>query len=365
MLHSSSRPNPTATSKCRPLQQASIVYNGNNERNFGPAHSPRPQQPSYPAKNQPMRRSPHLRLRQDLRIEPTNALQSLKYDKPDRGSWVSFNHEWSSGSTRSLWNYRTSISDEEAARQIERWFTKRRKPQLTVRIFRNLVARRDELDDNSLHDLLLAADKTIFGGRLSGRVCWEWSKGQPEYEHELLGTTALRPASIGGFETLIVLSRPLLQDERFSRDLLLSAFLHELIHSYLFIRCGLDHAENDGHTEGFRKIAKLIDRHFGQQRLHLCNMRANLDYFLVSKIPASPQGNPPVNGEFCGHELSLKPEPLYNNSFDEGYWSREPSPGSPGSPGSSDYYVVVKAGSENGQTESHCAQDGLRFTTTY
>jgi hypothetical protein len=369
MLHSSSRPNPPATSivpKCHPLQHASIVYSGNIERNFGAAHSPRPQNNSHQAQNQSMRESQHLRFRQDLRIESPNASESSQY-KFDRSSCLSFNNEYSSGSTRSPWNYRTSIkgssinSDEEAARQIKRWFTKRRKPQLTVRIFRNLVTRRDELDDNSLHDLLLAADKTIFGGSLSGRVRWEWSKGQPEYEHELLGTTALRPAdsSIGGFETLIVLSRPLLQDERFSRDLLLSAFLHELIHSYLFIQCGLDHAKDDGHTAGFRKIAKLIDRYFGQQRLHLCNMRANLDYFLVSKFPASPQANPP---EFCSHELSPKPELLCNNFVDEAYWSRDPSPGSPVSPGSSDYYMVVKTGSENRQTESHGAHDGLRFT---
>jgi hypothetical protein len=339
-----------------------------------------------------MRRLQQREIRQNLRIASSTAFQPSGYDMTDRDVSQGIENKCSRGSFRSSWDDRIFKGgrsvDEEAAKQIERWFTKRRNDQLTVRIFRNLITRRDELDDNSLHDLLLAADKTIFGGRLSGRVRWEWSKGQPEYEHELLGTTALRPAdsSMGGFETLIVLSRPLLQDQRFSRDLLLSAFLHELIHSYLFIQCGLDHAKDDGHTQGFRKIAKLIDRYFGQQRLHLCNMRANLDYFLVPKMPVSAQGNPSVNGEFWGRELSPKldlrrnsstdegylgwdrspkAELSFNHSVDEGYGSRDPSPGSPGSPVSPDYYVAVKTGSENGHSKGYCPHDGLRFTTTH
>lgn len=294
-------------SRCPPSQQALIQYNGNNERPC----SPRPHPRSSQARNPQMRRPQQVQYRQNLRNASATASHLSGYGMTERDANSGIENGCSRGSS---WDKRISRNrrsvDEEAARQIEWRFTKRRNDQLTVRIFRNLVIRRDELDNNSLNDLLLAADKTIFFGRLSGRVRWKWSDGQPEYEHELLGTTALRPAdsSIGGFETLIVLSKPLLKNKRFSRDLLLSAFLHELVHCYLFIQCGLEHAKDDGHTEGFRRIAKLIDRYFGQQRLHLCNMRANLDHFLV-------------------HD-------------DEGYCSRAPSPGSP------EYHSIVEMAQE-------------------
>jgi hypothetical protein len=276
MLHSSSRSKPPATSilsKCRQHQQAPKTYKGNSERKYVAAHPPRLRQHSYQVQNHSMQGSEDHGSRQNSRIKFANASPSSISTKINQRSCLSFNHDCSSH----------SIGDEEAAMELARWwYTKRQKPQLTARIFRNLVIRREELDDNSLNDLLLAADKTIFAGRLAGRVRWEWSSGQPEYECDLLGTTSLRPAdpSIGGFETLIVLSRPLLQNRKYSRDLLLSAFLHELIHSYLFIRRGLKHAQDDGHTEGFRMIAELIDTYFGQQRLHLYNMRANLSNFL-------------------------------------------------------------------------------------
>jgi hypothetical protein len=302
-----------------PTQHTSIPYNGSNERPLSVSRSSRTNPCSFRARNPPMRRSQQLQFRQNLRNASSTTYQSSGYGINERDANLGIENGCSRGSIRSFCDKRISRNqrsgDEEAARQVERRFAKRRNDQLTGRIFRNLVSRRDELDDSSLHDLLLAADKTIFGGRLSGRVRWEWSNGQPEYEHELLGTTALRPATIGGWETLIVLSKPLLQDKRFSRDLLLSAFLHELVHCYLFIHCGVEHAKDDGHTKGFRTIADLIDRYFGQKRLHLCNMRANLDYFLVDD--------------------------------DEGYYSRSPSPGSP------ECHSVVEMGSG---VETHCIQ---------
>lgn len=296
-----------------PPQQA---YNGSNERPSSVGRSSRPCSRSFQARNSSMRQ---LQLpRQNLRIESSPVPRSSGYGMTERDANLGIENGCSGGSIRSSCKKRISKNrhslDEKAAKQLLRWSTKRRNDQLTVRIFRNLVIRRDELDDNSLHGLLLAADKTIFGGTLSGRVRWKWSDGQPEYEHELLGTTALRRAN-SGWETLIVLSKPLLQDKRFSRDLLLSTFLHELVHCYLFIHCGLEHAKDDGHTEGFRKIAKHIDRCFGQERLHLCNMRANLDYFLVED--------------------------------DEGSCIRAPSPGSP------ECHSVVAMGSGN---ETNCIQ---------
>ncbi|MDE9440013.1 hypothetical protein EWS82_13115, partial [Staphylococcus xylosus] len=56
----------------------------------------------------------------------------------------------------------------------------------------------------------------------------------------IVGTTALRrSARLGGYETLIVLSSPILKDTKYNRRLLISTFLHEMIHSFLFIVCGI------------------------------------------------------------------------------------------------------------------------------
>jgi SprT-like family len=168
---------------------------------------------------------------------------------------------------------------------------KRRHNQLIGRILGDLINRRSPLSDESLENLKVAADKVIFDGKLGDRVKWRWSFGhESQYGKDLLGTTALRFASCGrGFETLIVLSTPLLLNSEFNRDLLLSTFFHELIHCYLFIQCGLGHAKDDGHTAGFRKIAGIIDEWIvqanGHQRLHLCNMRANLDQFRRQRRP--------------------------------------------------------------------------------
>jgi hypothetical protein len=205
-----------------------------------------------------------------------------------------------------------SGKDMKAASRIEEWFQqepRRRHERLTGRILRNLINRRTTLDDESLDNLLFAADKVLFNGRLNGRVRWRWSFSyEHQYNHDLLGTTALvaAPLSTGRLDTLIVLSTPLLQNEEYNRDLLLSAFLHELVHCYLFIQCGLDHAKDDGHTEGFKRIAKVIDTWIGHQRLHLCNMRANLDDFRIR------------DEECCGGQEAV--------SFDEGYASGVSSP---------------------------------------
>lgn len=187
-----------------------------------------------------------------------------------------------------------SMTDWEAAMYIERSFgrARRRHNQLIGRILRDLINRRTCLTDESLENLRVAADKVIFDGKLGDRVKWRWSfEHETQYEKDLLGTTALRAAPGNrGYETLIVLSTPLLRlDSQYNRDLLLSAFFHELIHCYLFIQCGLHHAKDDGHTAGFRKIAGIINEWIlqanGHQRLHLCNMRANLDQFRIRRRP--------------------------------------------------------------------------------
>lgn len=76
-----------------------------------------------------------------------------------------------------------------------------------------------------------------------------------------------------------MLSEPILKSEKYDRRLLLSAFLHELIHCYLFIQCGFEARRERGHTKGFHIIAGIIDKWVGEGYLSLCSMKANLDYF--------------------------------------------------------------------------------------
>ncbi|TAQ90120.1 hypothetical protein B7494_g1553 [Chlorociboria aeruginascens] len=148
------------------------------------------------------------------------------------------------------------------------------------RKLRYAMRNRVELDENVLSAILDAADTIFFNGVLAGRVKWEWSHpSQSRYETELIGTTALRPALQGGFETLIILSDPILRRSGYDRRLLLSAFLHELIHCYLFILCGFDARIRGGHTAGFHAIAEIIDNWVGHGYLNLCNIKANLNQF--------------------------------------------------------------------------------------
>jgi hypothetical protein len=86
---------------------------------------------------------------------------------------------------------------------------------------------------------------------------------------------------LGGYETLIVLSSPILKDTKYNRRLLISTFLHEMIHSFLFITCGLKAREDGGHTPGFHKIAQIIDNWVGKEYLRLSDMEADLEHFHV------------------------------------------------------------------------------------
>lgn len=146
------------------------------------------------------------------------------------------------------------------------------------------------LDNAALESIFSAADQIFFQGRLSRRVNWEWSSGcvnSPtgsggQQGSKIIGTTALRRASPplpGGYETLIVLSSPILKDTSYNRRLLISTFLHELIHSYLFICCGFKARHCGGHTGGFKEIAAMIDHWAGKGTLRLCDMEADLEHF--------------------------------------------------------------------------------------
>ncbi|KAL2063330.1 hypothetical protein VTL71DRAFT_5135 [Oculimacula yallundae] len=186
-----------------------------------------------------------------------------------------------------------SDPDKAAASRVKHHVNKissQRKYERHERILRSLIGRDQPLDDGRIIDdvaldsILNSANAIFFSGVLSGRVQWEWSS-QSRYHDELIGTTALRRrAGNDGFETLIVLSEPILRSDRYDRRLLLSAFLHELIHCYLFIVCGFEAKRERGHTKGFHVIAEVIDRWVGEgaegcRWLRLCNMKANLNNF--------------------------------------------------------------------------------------
>ncbi|KAL3423471.1 hypothetical protein PVAG01_05218 [Phlyctema vagabunda] len=203
-------------------------------------------------------------------------------------------------------------SDSEAARSVQMCTRSLNDQSKYVRYFRTLIESPDVLDDAALDSILIGADAVFFKGALSGRVMWEWSSPeQSQYASDLVGSTALRRARAplhSGFETLIILSRPILGREAsgFDRRLLLAAFLHELVHCYLFIRCGFTAREKGGHTDGFHAIAAIIDKWVAAcgVQLQLCNIKANLDDFRVDKERG--RGARPHRHDGCAHSPSYK-----------------------------------------------------------
>ncbi len=189
------------------------------------------------------------------------------------------------------------LSDDKAAKKVEihlAIYRQRNRNSQHERILKSLICPKSagaefEIDDVALQGIFYAANELFFYGKLKGRVTWDWSDHtSSKYQSKIIGTTALRKAAnIGGYETLIVLSHPILKNKRYNRRLLISTFLHELIHSYLFICCGFRARQRGGHTEGFRRIARLIDKWIGPQILYLCNMEADLDDFLAAETAAA------------------------------------------------------------------------------
>lgn len=185
------------------------------------------------------------------------------------------------------------LEDHEAAQRVcEHLATfRRRNPDSKhERILRSIINPRHQdypLDNDSLLSIFSAANEIFFNGRLSQRVMWDWShESSTQYDCRVIGTTALRRANpkTRGFETLIVLSSTILQDERYSRRLLISTFLHELIHSYMFICCGFRARCDGGHTAGFRDIAQIVDGWAGKDAaLYLSRVEANLELFQKDK----------------------------------------------------------------------------------
>ncbi|KAH8597641.1 hypothetical protein B0O99DRAFT_81168 [Bisporella sp. PMI_857] len=188
-----------------------------------------------------------------------------------------------------LYGREPSVSDQEAASLVQNNFIQMQDSpddNQPERILRSLVESHEPMDDVALDGILSAANHVFFLGKLSGRVEWEWSHpSQERYQQELVGSTALRyaPGHEGVVETLIILSKPILRQPNVDRRLVLCAFLHELIHCFLFIVCGFKAREMGGHTAGFETIAGIIDEWVGKGRLQLCNMKADLDYYRVGR----------------------------------------------------------------------------------
>ncbi|KAL7620651.1 hypothetical protein AAE478_009646 [Parahypoxylon ruwenzoriense] len=190
--------------------------------------------------------------------------------------------------------YAKEKDHDEAADLVEADLADRRRSKLSQheRILRSLICPRPEaefdIDDVALQGIFYAANEIFFRGRLKGRVAWAWR----DLPSCLIGTTALRKSPLtAGYETLIFLSRRILKDRKYNRRLLISTFIHELIHSYLFVLCGFQSRECGGHTDGFKRIAKLIDEWAGPDLLYLCNMEAELSDFetratILPKDPA-------------------------------------------------------------------------------
>ena len=228
------------------------------------------------------------------------------------------------------------LSDDEAARRVTSHILHGgiRPDTQSERILRSLVNPRHDyrLDDSALLSLFWAANELFFLKALDRRVAWDWSHSSSEqYARHIVGTTALRrSATQGGYETLIVLSTPILKDTSFNRRLLISTFLHEMIHSYLFVMCGLKAKEDGGHTPGFRKIATAIDDWVGKDYLHLRDMEADLERY---RGPVTSAAAPPPHkcsdhqaaAAAAAYPATVLPPAVYPPEEDEPYRTRSPA----------------------------------------
>ncbi|KAI1752683.1 hypothetical protein F4782DRAFT_111639 [Xylaria castorea] len=180
-----------------------------------------------------------------------------------------------------------NIHHDMAARLVEidmADYRRRRRLSQHERILKSLISPKAlcaefEIDDEALQGIFYAANEIFFRGSLKGRVTWTWE----DLPTNLIGTTAWRGAPDGhGYETLIFLSRQILQNRKYNRRLLISTFIHELIHSYLFVYCGYQPDDCGGHTSGFKRIASLINNWVGQENLlQLHKMEAELSDFEI------------------------------------------------------------------------------------
>ncbi|KAI1430772.1 hypothetical protein GGR50DRAFT_160760 [Xylaria sp. CBS 124048] len=189
-----------------------------------------------------------------------------------------------------------NIEHDKAARLVEEDmadYRRRRKLSQHERILKSLISPKPlsgefEIDDEALQGIFYAANELFFRGRLKGRVVWTWD----DLPTDLIGTTAWRDApNRQGYETMIYLSRSILKNKKYNRRLLISTFIHELIHSYLFVYCGYRPDDCGGHTSGFKRIADLINDWVGERNLlQLHKMEAELSDFEIRTSHTSRRG---------------------------------------------------------------------------
>ncbi|KAH7321291.1 hypothetical protein B0I35DRAFT_477791 [Stachybotrys elegans] len=200
------------------------------------------------------------------------------------------------------------------------------------------------LDNDALRSIFIAANELFFANRLSRRVEWDWSHPtSAQYQSHIVGTTAVRPSTrLGGYETLIVLSSPILKDTKYNRRLLISTFLHEMIHSFLFVTCGLKARHCGGHTEGFRQIAEIIDSWVGKEHLHLSRMEADLERFRGDDYSMYDSNQRIISSRVAWESEDYPPEPRrrhYDYSSQEWQWYGHEGFPAPGQPGVDHSYV--------------------------
>ncbi|KAG5926327.1 hypothetical protein E4U42_003421 [Claviceps africana] len=179
------------------------------------------------------------------------------------------------------------LEDLQAARLVRdhiSLYSRRYPDSQPERILRALISPKSRgadfpLDNDALQSIFSAANELFFASRLTRRVTWDWShSASTKYDNHILGTTAVRKSTHSeGLETLIVLSSPILRDTKYNRRLIISTFLHEMMHSFMFVTCGWNSKQSSGHTQGFLQIAGIIDDWAGKDCLHLREMEANLE----------------------------------------------------------------------------------------
>ncbi|GAP88188.1 hypothetical protein SAMD00023353_1500340 [Rosellinia necatrix] len=240
----------------------------------------------------------------------TGSLGSLEYNPPihndSTGQYIYGNmsnlqvrNEQEPTSTERLLETKNNDDHNKAARLAETnmaGYRRRRRSSQHERILKSLISPKAlsaefEIDDAALEGIFSATNEIFFGGSLKGRVAWIWE----DLPTNLIGTTAWRDAPNGnGYETLIFLSRQILRNKKYNRRLLIATFIHELIHSYLFVKCGYHPDDCGGHTSGFKRIANLINNWVGEENLlQLHKMEAELSDFEIRTAKTAPRDHIP------------------------------------------------------------------------
>lgn len=184
----------------------------------------------------------------------------------------------------------SSVDEDDKAFKAFKTCLNAKRPSRYARTLEKLLNRTLDPESNSisflLKDILTLTDKVFFNRKLRTNIEWRWSRPNEEgYATDFLGTTTpiyLNDMQNPGHERTqaeIVLSSPFLRSKEYKSTLLISTFIHELVHCYLFVTCGRKAEKNDGHTEAFEKIVHEIEKWLQNDDLRLCNMKADLDFF--------------------------------------------------------------------------------------